>query len=80
MSRDQRHAYMRIQMACQTLNDPDAMPRELASARVSFYRGFRALAAAYGHDQDLTRAAVAISAFTIARMPQRQACPPDVEG
>jgi hypothetical protein len=47
MTRDQRHAFMRIQHAAQALQDPDATLRERRSALVSFYRGFRALANAY---------------------------------
>lgn len=43
LSRDQRHAFVRMQHACQVLADPDAMPRERRSAWVSFFRGFRAL-------------------------------------
>lgn len=70
MTRPQRHAYMRMARAAQVLSDPDATTREQASARVSFYRGFRALAQAYGDDAQLAKAATMLGAFTGRQMPR----------
>ena len=57
LTRSQRHAFMRMQMACHTLADPDSTGREQASARVSLYRGYRALAESFGGDRALKASA-----------------------
>lgn len=62
MTRDQRFAFKRMQMACQMLQDPDATTRERRSALVSFYRGFRALGEAY-NDPALRSALRPLDAF-----------------
>lgn len=44
MTREQRHAFVRLQYAAGVLADPDATPRERRSHLVSFYRAYRELA------------------------------------
>lgn len=63
MTRDQRFAFRRMQMASQILADPDSTQREQRSARVSFYRGFRAFAQSYGLDEDLAEATSSLAAW-----------------
>jgi hypothetical protein len=63
MTRDQRHAFMRMQHAAQMLQDPDGTLRERRSALVSFYRGFRALAEAYDRDPALLAASRSLNGF-----------------
>jgi hypothetical protein len=63
LSRDQRHAFVRMQHACQVLADPDAMPRERRSAWVSLFRGFRALERAVPPNRALRQAVDGLSGF-----------------
>lgn len=63
LSRDQRHAFVRMQHACQVLADPDALPRERRSAWVSLFRAWRALERAVPPNRALRTAVTGLDAF-----------------
>lgn len=63
LSRDQRHALLRMQFACGQLSDPDATVRDRRSAWVTFYRGFRELERVSPPNRGLQTALDGLSAF-----------------
>lgn len=69
MSPTERIAWHRIAMAARALADPDANERTLRSARVSFYRGFRALSTGTRNDY-LLRATPLLSEYTLSHLPK----------